>query len=367
LAPSPTGNPEELSMSVSASEAMLSDPNRYFDHVADERSAIAEVEPVCLYIETTNRCNLLCTTCPRTYEALEPPADMPWELFTNIVDQFPRIARVVLHGVGEPMMVPALPRMIRYLKERGTYVLFNTNGTLLTRRKGRQLIDSGLDELRVSLDAAEPEAFKLVRGRDMFARIVRNIRAFRAVQRELGIERPRVSVWLTGLKETISQLEDFVRLARDIDVPEVYLQRLVYFPEGQGLARQESALFAGREDEEGRLVREAETLAAELGISFNASGATDPSSSLAPQNKSRPWSLCRRPWTLMYFTAHGRAIPCCIAPFSMRGYDSFTLGDATQQSLRDIWNGPRYQAFRRALLSAEPPRACTNCGLRWSL
>jgi MoaA/NifB/PqqE/SkfB family radical SAM enzyme len=354
-------------MWVSASEATLPNPNRYFDHVAEERSAIAEVEPVCLYIETTNRCNLLCTTCPRTFEALEPPADISWELFTSIVDQFPRIARVVLHGVGEPMMVPALPRMIRYLKDRSTHVLFNTNGTLLTRRKGRQLIDSGLDELRVSLDAAEPEAFKLVRGRDMFGRIVRNIRGFRTMQRELGAELPRVSLWLTGLQETLAQLNDFVRLARDIDVPEVYLQRLVYFPEGQGLARPESALFAGRDDKEGRLVREAETLARELGISFNASGATDPTSSLAPQDKAQPWSLCRRPWTLMYFTAHGRAIPCCIAPFSVRGYDSFTLGDATQQGLREIWNGPRYQAFRSALLSEQPPRACANCGLRWSL
>jgi len=354
-------------MPVSASKATLSDPNRYFDHVPDERGAFAEAEPVCLYLETTNRCNLLCTTCPRTFEALEPPADMSWGLFTKIVDQFPRIARVVLHGVGEPMMVPALPRMIRHLKDRGTYVLFNTNGTLLTRRKGRQLVDSGLDELRVSLDAAEPRAFELVRGRDMFGRIVRNIRGFRAMQRELGAGLPRVSLWLTGLQETLAQLNDFVRLARDIDVAEVYLQRLVYFPEGQGLARPESALFAGRDDKEGRLVRAAETLARELGIRFNASGATDPSSSLAPQDKAQPWSLCRRPWTLMYFTAHGRAIPCCIAPFSMRGYDSFTLGDATQQSLREIWNGPRYQAFRGALLSERPPSACANCGLRWSL
>src|SRR6202030_4703507 len=104
--------------------------------------------------------------------------------FTRIVDQFPRIARVVLHGVGEPMMVRALPRMIRYLKNRGTYVLFNTNGTLLSAKKGRELIDSGLDELRVSLDAAEPKAFALVRGRDMFERIVRNLRAFIAMQRE---------------------------------------------------------------------------------------------------------------------------------------------------------------------------------------
>src|SRR3989440_6359341 len=140
-------------------------PRRYFDHIPAERGAVAEAEPVCLYLETTNRCNLLCTTCPRTFEALEPPGDMSWALFIRIVDQFPRIARVVLHGVGEPMMVRALPRMIRYLKDRGTYVLFNTNGTLLTAKKGQELIDSGLDELRVSLDAAEPEAFRLVRGK----------------------------------------------------------------------------------------------------------------------------------------------------------------------------------------------------------
>src|ERR1700731_2615266 len=144
------------------------DPHRYFAHIGSERGAVAETEPVCLYLETTNRCNLLCTTCPRTFEELEPPADLSWELFTAIVDQFPGIARVVLHGVGEPMMVRELPRMIRYLKDRGTYVLFNTNGTLLTSRKGRELIDSGLDELRVSLDAAEQESFALVRGRDMF-------------------------------------------------------------------------------------------------------------------------------------------------------------------------------------------------------
>jgi MoaA/NifB/PqqE/SkfB family radical SAM enzyme len=216
---------------------------RYFDHIGAERGPIAEAEPVCLYLETTNRCNLLCTTCPRTFEALEPPGDMSWELFTTIVDQFPRIARVVLHGVGEPMMVQALPRMIRHLKQRGTYVLFNTNGTLLTARKGRELIETGLDELRLSLDAAEPEAFKLVRGRDMFRRIVRNIRGFRALQRELGASTPRLSLWLTGLKETLDQLADFIRLAHDLDVMEVYLQRLVYFAEGQGLARPESALF----------------------------------------------------------------------------------------------------------------------------
>ena len=343
------------------------DPRRYFETIGDERGPIAEHEPVCLYIETTNRCNLLCETCPRTFEDLEPPADMSWQLFTDIVDQFPNIARVVLHGVGEPMMVRSLPRMIRYLKERGAYVLFNTNGTLLTERKGRELIAAGLDELRVSLDAAEPRAFLTVRGRDMFARIVRNVRVFTALQRAEGIDRPLVSLWLTGLKETIDQLPAFVRLAHQIGVGEIHLQRLVFMPQDQGLARARSALFEKLEGDEAKQLAEAACLAETLGVFFNASGATEPGTSLKRAAEERPWSLCRRPWTLMYFTAHGRAIPCCIAPFSMRGYDGFTLGDATQQSLRQIWSGPRYQEFRRALLSDTPPEACASCGVRWSL
>src|SRR5260370_8265204 len=167
-----------MSMTNAPAEKPLTNPQRYFEQVGEQRRGVGETEPVCLSLETTNRCNLLCTTCPRTFEALEPPADMSWELFTSIVDQFPKIARVVLHGVGEPMMVRELPRMIRYLKDRGTYVLFNSNGTLLTRRRSQELIDSGLDELRISLDAAEPKAFALGPGRDMFQPVFPNLPPF---------------------------------------------------------------------------------------------------------------------------------------------------------------------------------------------
>lgn len=342
------------------------DPRRYFD-AAGELTPVVERPPVCLYLEVTNRCNLLCTTCPRTFEDLEPPADMSWELFTRIVEQVPDLARAVLHGVGEPLMVRELPRMVRFLKQRGVHVLFNTNGVLLDAARGRALMDAGLDELRVSLDAAHPEAFEAVRGVDAFDRIVANVQAFVAMQRELGSTRPRVSLWLTGLKETLAELPHFVRLAHDLGVPEVHLQRLVYFPGGQGLARPESALFENLEAEERKFLRAATDVAESLGVTFNASGAVEPELSVQKRADARPWSLCRRPWTLMYFTATGRALPCCIAPFSMRGYQSFTLGDATQETLREIWNGPRYQAFRSALVSDHPPDVCSSCGLRWSL
>ena len=57
----------------------------------------------------------------------------PGSCFTTLIDQYPNIARVVLHGIGEPMLVKDLAQRVKYLKDRNIYVLFNTNGTLSDR------------------------------------------------------------------------------------------------------------------------------------------------------------------------------------------------------------------------------------------
>jgi MoaA/NifB/PqqE/SkfB family radical SAM enzyme len=267
------------------------------------------------------------------------------------------------------MLVKDLPRMVRYLKERGIYVVFNTNGTVLNARNGRALIEAGLDELRVSFDAADAKSYRAIRGKDFFHRILRNVRAFCELQRREGHERPRVSAWLTGLRETIEQLPEFVRVAAETGVKEIYLQRLVFFEKNAiGLATPDQALFEQLTREESVYLERATALAETLGVTFNASGAvSEPGMSLKRHDSGLPWSMCNRPWTLMYFTANGRALPCCIAPFSKRGYENYTLGDATKHTLREIWTGPAYRDFRSRLLSDAPPSPCKNCGLRWSL
>src|SRR6201986_5350212 len=256
-------------------------PHRYFERVA-ARATAAEQDPICVYLETTNRCNLLCTTCPRTYEELEPPADMSWDLFRRIVDQLPRIERAVLHGVGEPMLVKHLPRMVRYLKDRGTYVLFNTNGTVLNEKNGRALIAADLDELRVSFDAANAESYRAIRGKNYFNRILKNVRAFRELQEREGHLKPQVSAWLTGLRETIEELPDFVRVAAETGVKEVHLQRLVFFNDDAiGLARPDQALYEQLSREQAAHIDRATALAHSLGITFSASGvASEPGVSL---------------------------------------------------------------------------------------
>ena len=64
------------------------------------------------------------------------------------------LERVVLHGIGEPLLNRELPAMIEHAKARGAHVLFNTNAITLNGRWPAALVDAGLDEIRVSLDGS---------------------------------------------------------------------------------------------------------------------------------------------------------------------------------------------------------------------
>src|SRR5205823_1161216 len=65
--------------------------------------------PRSIYIEPTSRCNELCQQCPRTLLSREDDRDLSFDNFRYIVDQFPVLDRVVLHGLGEPLLNKALP------------------------------------------------------------------------------------------------------------------------------------------------------------------------------------------------------------------------------------------------------------------
>jgi hypothetical protein len=63
------------------------DPRSYHEAADPKRPPVAERPPVCLYLEVTNRCNLLCTTCPRTYEELEAPAEASTKRSSSMEDR----------------------------------------------------------------------------------------------------------------------------------------------------------------------------------------------------------------------------------------------------------------------------------------
>ncbi len=338
----------------------------------ETRGPLSPQSPRVVFIEMTNHCNLLCETCPRTFATFETPQTLSRENFLRIVAQFPDMQRAVLHGIGEPLMNRDLARMIEYLKARNVTVLFNTNATLLTEDWARKLIASGLDEMRCSIDGADPKTYARIRGAPLLHRIVENLKRFTALQRELNATTPRVSIWMTGMRENIAELPDLVRLAARVGVREVYVQRMVYYldhSQPPGMMDDSHALYDDFDTQCDRIIADAEIGARELGVTLKASGATDPRHSLDNPNKRdpRPWAACLRPWSTAYITANGNCLPCCIAPFATTDYESLKMGNLFERNFSEIWNDEKYRVWREKLLSDHPHRACAGCGVHWSL
>lgn len=337
------------------------------------KGPVSPISPRVVFIEVTNRCNLLCQTCPRTFFKREPLKSLTYEEFVQIAEQFPEMRRVSLHGIGEPLLNRELPRIIKYLKGREVEVIINSNGTLLNPTWQKALVESGLDEYRCSIDGARPETYARIRGADLLHKLSEGLAGLVKTKARLQARWPRISIWCVGTKENLAELPDLVRLAARLGVKEVYLQRMTYFaqePKQQyGMARGELAIFGEDDDYQEQVIAECEVLSAELGIAFRAAGARDPRNSLAAARPAdfTPWQACMRPWTTAYVTANGNCLPCCISPFATNDYESLILGNLLERPFAELWNDYLYRQFRTKLLSSQPHKACASCGVYWSL
>jgi MoaA/NifB/PqqE/SkfB family radical SAM enzyme len=231
---------------------------------AARRPPVVASLPRSLYLETTNRCDSKCQTCIRTFRSLEPPADLTLAQVKAIAQQFPVLERVVLHGIGEPLLNREIFEIVAYLKSRAAIVLFNSDAISLTRARALKLIDSGLDEYRVSMDAATAETYRRIRGVDQFERVVANVRRLVELEQERSRSTPRVSLWFTAARVNLPELPAFVQLAASVGVAEVYVQRLVF--NELGLATAENALHGRLRQQEQELLAQTEELARALGL-----------------------------------------------------------------------------------------------------
>jgi MoaA/NifB/PqqE/SkfB family radical SAM enzyme len=201
---------------------------------------------------------------------------------------------------------------------------------------------------------------------DGFDRILGNLRRFAALKSALGVEAPRVSLWVTGMKTTVRDLPELVRVAARNEVREVYLQRLVYSE--RGIATRDEALFGKAADADRAAVDEALRLADELGVTLRGSGELGPADLVdRRQPDGAPWRGCHRPWRLMYITSNGNVLPCCIAPFTGVPYAGIVMGNLNRDGVADVWDGDAYRRWRASMLDGEPPPACKGCGVEWSL
>jgi MoaA/NifB/PqqE/SkfB family radical SAM enzyme len=136
--------------------------------------------PSVVQIELTNRCNMRCKWCYReNLEILGKVGDMPLEPLMKLLSDCRGVRLLHLFGEGESLMYPGIVDVIRHAAKYVECPSVTTNGTML-RHLGKELAESGLGELSVSIDAADPETFREIRKVGL-RRIVDNMSYFASI------------------------------------------------------------------------------------------------------------------------------------------------------------------------------------------
>jgi len=131
-----------------------------------------------LYIETINQCNAKCFMCP-VHKLSRPVGCLDWDLYQKVIDEYAQFGKsVLLSNYGEPLLDPLLIERIKFAKRKGLRVGFFTNGWLLNRKMSKDLIETGLDWLNISVHAAHSQTYKRIYGGGSLEKVTKNIQLF---------------------------------------------------------------------------------------------------------------------------------------------------------------------------------------------
>lgn len=176
---------------------------------------IVEDFPLFLDIDITDICNLKCPFCLRiSNPEVIKNEKMPFDMFKKIIDEgyVNGLFGIKLNIIGEPLIHDQVYEFVKYAKDKGLIdVYFNTNATLLTKEKGKKLIESGLDRLSISFEGSSKDIYEKNRVGANFEQVVRNIKNFQLLKKELNVTHPKVRIQTVLLPELEPIIEDYKR------------------------------------------------------------------------------------------------------------------------------------------------------------
>lgn len=178
-------------------------------------------------METTSACQLRCKMCARE-DALKKGTlkvgHMEEWLADKIVDEVVAVnpkTRLWFCFFGEPTLSKQLWKRIKVAKEKGIETtVINSNGNMLIPRVCDELIESGLDEIYIGLDAATRETYSQVRVRGDYDKVVQNIHYLLKHKKD----KLKITVQFGVYEENEQELEQFKKYWCDFGV-DIFIRR----------------------------------------------------------------------------------------------------------------------------------------------
>ena len=264
-------------------------------------------------VELSDRCNLTCPMCPRSFHEGEGLMEWPlWERIAGEIAKHPGTALVPFFR-GESLMHPRFLEAIRLAKSLGIApIQLVTNATLLTPALSEALVALPVDFISLSLDAVTPGVFERQRAGAKHAEVMANVEAFLEIRaRSKGLF-PEVQVSAVETETTRAETPAFVARWRG------RVDRVRIYPE-------------------------------------HSEGGVFGSLPLPTGTQRRP---CQKPLTDLVVYCDGR-VALCNQDWERKD----PLGDLNRQTIAEVWASAPYGKVRRlhAEGRAEEDPSCRGC------
>lgn len=291
-----------------------------------KRMKLADVIPLdtpyTVFIEPTKMCNFKCFYCMHSTKNTENDVfkkegyaikNMDIENFEKILyqmQQFPKkLKRIVFSGLGEPLMNPDLPLMVKRVNELNLAerVDILTNASLLTPKLIDKLIDAGVGRIQISLQGLSSEQYKKVCGVSIdYSNLLNNIKYL--------FENKKNTTVFIKIIDALLETKDDEKLFYDsfgMICDQIYIEHLI-------------------------------TLQPQMG---NHDGKADDSRNLNNELVEER-KVCPVIFYMIQIDVDGNIFPCPVSGYPVK----MRLGNINNQTLLNIWNGETRKKFLRTQL-----------------
>lgn len=314
-------------------------------YLFEQFEKLRSAEPILYNFETTNACNMTCKMCPRTrlmtrkietinnsifekvIDQLKPFSDKDWQKWQDFVESYYQIPRdevsenhflrhilpkvIVMHGYGEPLLDKNIAEKIKMLSDRNLPSYFSCNPANINIEKLLPVFENGLDYIKFAIDTVDDSQHKKIRGR------------------------------ASSFTEGYNKILQLLKLKEMHGYKTVIIITMINFDK------------SWEENEFSKLKKKFEDMNVYLYLkSYDQFWAVD----YQQKTKAISWiEFCHFPWTSLTVKSNGE-VAMCVEDFN----NEIILGHADKETLHSIWNGEKYERFRKAHFDLKENMKCTR-------
>ena len=296
------------------------------------KKGIVKGLPFSLSIEPTTACNLGCPECPSGLKQFtRPTGKLDAGFHERMLSQVRKtVFYINYYFQGEPFLHPQFLALIKAAKKNKIYTSTSTNAHFINEKTAKEIVESGLDRLIISIDGLTQETYENYRIHGTLSKVIEGSKQMLKAKKELNSKTPHLIFQFLAVKPNEHEIPQVFQLGKEMGIDEVRIKsaQLYDFKNGNPLMPENEKYSRYKLQLDGTY-----------------------------KLKYKTGNHCWRMWSSSVFTWDGKVVPCCFDKDAKH-----ILGSLEKEDFTAIWKSKKYTSFRKAILTERNKiDICRNC------